>query len=260
MTGAPYKAAVIANGPVGYWRLDDATGPAASNQIGGGGAGVYAGLFGLGQAGPFNDATCMFTPPSGGYVQLPINTPAVLIPSCLELVCKWTPGQTSYAAVRQTGGTAATAQQELSAQTIAFEAGVFNAAVDQNVFGFAPYGNGNWHHVVVNYDTGTCVLFIDGVQDVSLSGLLAPNVLANPFWTIGGWGFRAASAVTRTNGLWAEVALYGHVLTAAQVATHFAALAANAQSAVGGPPSGAVVTAGLDAILAAVRKLFVNQP
>lgn len=43
---------ILARGPILYWKLDDASGPAASDSSGNGRAGAYGGPFTLGQYGP----------------------------------------------------------------------------------------------------------------------------------------------------------------------------------------------------------------
>lgn len=263
MTGAPYVAAVLADSPIMYLRLNDGTGPAASDTSGHGNAGVYNGTFYLGEGGPFDDATCLFTPASGGYVSGPTNVIGSGIPSSIEFVFKWVPGSGAYAWWYGTGATNPTSALEVSAQVTAPEVGVFNGTVDQNVFGFTQFGDSNWHHLVAVLTTGTATLFVDGRLDVQISGLAAPNALVNPFPTLCGWGTRAAASVTRTSGLWAEYALYTHALTLTEVVAHYDALVANAQSPVGTLLGGGTTAAQLQAILdqlgliyAAVHRVF----
>jgi hypothetical protein len=59
--GADYRAAVMADTPSGYWRLDETSGTAAADASGNGNAGTYAGGVTLNEPGP----SPARTPPRG---------------------------------------------------------------------------------------------------------------------------------------------------------------------------------------------------
>jgi hypothetical protein len=75
MTSGPYKSAVLAKQPVGYWRLGEQVGPTAADASGFGSDGTYVGNPALGQAGALvNDhdtAIGLNGPGSRDYVEVP---------------------------------------------------------------------------------------------------------------------------------------------------------------------------------------------
>src|SRR5262249_33386197 len=77
---------------------------------------------------------------------------------------------------------------------------------------------GTWYHVAVTYDGAALVLYVNGVAvgQVAASG---PVNLGTGLWL---GGYPVAGGNYGFNGLVDEAAIYGHALTAAQVATHYA--------------------------------------
>ena len=73
--GDSYSQVVLAKGPVGYWRLGEADGPAAFDSLSNGNDGTYFGNPSFGQPGVINndpDTAVGFTgPDSGDYVEVP---------------------------------------------------------------------------------------------------------------------------------------------------------------------------------------------
>jgi len=67
-TPPSYKASVLADHPVAYWRLDEATGTVMADATGNGHDGVYAGAFSLGQPGALasDDDLAVGFDPAGG--------------------------------------------------------------------------------------------------------------------------------------------------------------------------------------------------
>jgi hypothetical protein len=69
-----YSSVVLAKGPVGYWRLGEASGPAAADASGNGNGGTYLGNPAFGQAGAIvndpNTAIGLKGPNSKDYVEI----------------------------------------------------------------------------------------------------------------------------------------------------------------------------------------------
>lgn len=257
-SGAAYVAAVLADNPIAYWRLNDAVGPAASNLVGGGPVAVYGGTFSLGQGGPFDDATTAFFATSG-YVTAATGFVSYAHFS-FEFICRVIPGQACYMMMLANGATGTFAAFDVFLNPGQdFSEDIWTAPnVAQTNFGFAQYGNGAWHHVVATWDGTHVAMYVDGVAD-ALAVAPSINAVAAPSIDLGGWHQRAASATTRANGQFGEFAYYNTVLTVLQVQTHFQALATNTSVPVGQGSTSSADIAMLDLlnkIYAAVHKVY----
>jgi hypothetical protein len=255
---AAYQAAVLADSPIGYWTLGDASGPAASNSVGGGAAGAYGGTFYLGEPSLYDDATCMYTPSAGGYMVVPSGVWTNPAAFSIELCCKLALGQSgNYMFFIGNGATGNFASVDIDLATSAFTETIWTAPnVSTFVVGSLQWTDGRWHHLVVTRDATQCQIFVDGGLDAVIPGGIAPQALVNSTISIGGWSQRVASTGTRATGFYSDLAVYTHVLSAAAVANHYKTAASNTTMPIGGQGQAQAQLDLLNQIYAAVHALY----
>jgi hypothetical protein len=237
-----------------YWKLDDATGPAAGDSSGFGNPGVYGGQFQLGQPGP-EAGTNAVVISDGGLIQTLGNTPVTARPYSMTI---WVVAErinpAQIAMLYNGNGNARGMGVLWDSNDPTSEAikTLVGGVTIRPILGSLPIGVA-WHHVALtnNAATGATKLYLDGVQ--LEAPLLAPNVIAATDKFSVGSGLQGA--------LWyaAHAALFNIELTAAQVLAQF-----NAPAALQAPPPVSAfgitqitsIEADLALILAAVRKTF----
>jgi hypothetical protein len=240
---APYAAAVLADHPIGYWRLGETGGTVAFDSIGGNN-GVYNSVT-LSRPGynPLDTNTAAgFGPSINSYVgSVPIDFATA--GNAAFSVEAWVKGnaQTTDAGI-VTKGTGAGGEQfnlDTGAGGHAFRFFVRDANSGAAHLANGNTGpNGNWRHVVgvCNEAAGLVVLYVDGVSNAS--GAITPgNGLlssANPL-TMGSRQSGTTAYDDQFVGTLDEVAIYNYVLTPAQVQAHYA-LRTNFPPAFGSNP------------------------
>ncbi|EEF61359.1 LamG-like jellyroll fold domain-containing protein [Pedosphaera parvula] len=248
----PFWQNVLANNPMGYWRLDEKTGTIAHDYV-------------AGNNGTFNSVTLnqpgnntldthtavKFGPAINSYVGgIPIdfsttNNPAFSVEA-------WVKGaaQSTDAGIvtRGTGSGGEQFNLDTGGTSHAFRFFVRDGASST-----ARLASGNvvlnnaWHHVVGVCDepNGIVVLYVDGVSNAagtipSGSGLKSS---ANAM-TIGSRQSGTTAYDSQFNGSIEEVAVYNYALSAAQVQAHFGAVTNRSPSFLVNPFTVAGVTAG----------------
>ena len=221
-TGRCYKDAVLADNPVGYWRLGETAGTTAVDGVRGR-HGVYTNGPTLNQAGALNGDANPATRFDGVDDRVVVPLETALNPSQF----------TVEAWARPTGG----------AGTIRNVAASFYDSGGPNVRGYflgadnsdkwvMYLGTGTtyawvsaqsvvlntWTHVVGSFDGTTARLYVDGVLVDTKAVTYSPNTV-QPFtmggWPyLGGWGDQFAGQID-------EVALYGTVLPATRIQAHY---------------------------------------
>ncbi len=83
------------------------------------------------------------------------------------------------------------------------------------------YNDGRWHHVVGTFRPGAMTLYVDGVQVAAGDAVMAEPL--HGYWRVGAGVTWVSGASSWFSGLLDEVAVYPSVLSAGQVANHFAA-------------------------------------
>jgi hypothetical protein len=226
--GSAYRSAVVNDGPVAYWRLDEATGAmTAHDQTGHGHDGTYSATCALGAAGALlNDSdpavgfdgdtsSVDVTPP--GPLDFPGNKPfsveGWLKPArvgdkyhhALNHESQPGPGvvREGYAVFI-----------EAPAGNLDFERFVANQGM--TLRGPVTYVN-QWYYVVGTYDTATLMFYVNGAMVGAQGDGRAGNALADGFY-IG-----AGETQKFFNGTIDEVAIYDKALTQAQVTAHYRA-------------------------------------
>jgi len=222
---SPYAAAVLADGPVGYWRLTEQAGIVAVDLIAAN-DGAYTGAFTLGQAGLitstpgdtsvlFNGVTgCVLVPhsvayciPTTGFISIEFLWLANTDGTNQHLLGKTQAALTEYDIQRRTTG--------------AFRENVWNGAgvsVAQFTTGALwVAATGKHHHAYTMDDVANISIgYMDGVAvgtDVTWVGATAITAANLAFGQVG-------NNTSFFNGRMQEVAIYDYILTPAQIAAH----------------------------------------
>jgi hypothetical protein len=228
--GSGYSGTVLADSPLGYWRLGE--GPAtAADSSGNGRSLTYSGSASYGQPSLIpsdtSDLSYSMSIVTGGAQA---SDAAWMHPSAftIEAVVKWAGTNTSNTqciASKTVGGTVnATNYQFMlykpsggsNVSVIVGSSGGAGTLNDTSSF----LGSGSTvRHIAATFDGSTVKLYGDGslLQSTSLSGTLAPCTSA-AFWI----GDTAGGSRKWAGGL-DEVAYYGTALSSTRIAAHFAA-------------------------------------
>ena len=214
----PYAQAVLADRPLGYWRLDDAaTSGCVVDSSGNGLNGTPNGGITGNQPGAFtsfgdNDAATAFDGATG-YISL--GDPAALQPSQVSVEA-W---------VNTTNPGGIIVRKRFYGYGLALNGAgdpVFGIddsnAISYNATGSASVADGNWHYLVGTYNSQQVCLYVDGVQ--ANCATAAPIYYQPDLVAIGRDGGASDSYF---NGRIDDVAIYGAALNQQQVQTHYAA-------------------------------------
>ncbi|HEY3819332.1 MAG TPA: LamG-like jellyroll fold domain-containing protein [Polyangiaceae bacterium] len=217
-----YRAAVLADAPLAYWRLGETSGTVAHDETGHGYDGTYTGTYTLGTAGALaGDANTAVTLDGvTGQVdvgdnfdfvgQVPFSfeawvKPAVIDSEYRHIVTKMAfdgsgNPQTGTYVLLQKGTTILGFER--------WQAGDTLLAVEDSVFPAA----GSWAHVVATYDGNLGTLYVNGAQVQAATS---------------GGGIQASGVHlllgNLIQGVLDEIAVYGTALPAARVTAHYQA-------------------------------------
>ncbi|MEV1329485.1 LamG domain-containing protein [Micromonospora costi] len=213
-----YAAEVLADKPVGYWRLGERSGTSAEDASGSGNRGAYTDAVTLGRPGALTGDPDTAAELTGGHVAIP-DSASLSVDGSFTLeawvnlndVCgqygvveKYdAPAYNGYALRVLPGG-------RVSALTLG-AAGQLASVEGQTVV--TP---DTWHHLAAVYDGSTISVYVDGRLDGSAATTVNPTDGAGSLKL----GARGDDAGTRLAGMLDEVAVYDHALSAAEVAQH----------------------------------------
>jgi len=213
-----YRAAVVGDGPAGYWRLGEGSGTVASDAMGGS-TGAYRNGVTLGAASLTSDAADGAAGFDGVNDSVAVPSTTSLSASAAVTVEAWVrpsalPGAGSFASVVTKAESFA-----LQFNGPQLEFTTMRNGTRRRVQ--APAGTivaGQRYHVVGTYDGTTQRLFVNGVLVASgnFSGALAVN--GNPV-VIGSWD----TGSEFLSGTIDDAAVYRKALSSRQVASHFSA-------------------------------------
>ena len=218
-----YAAAVTADSPVGYWRLDDSSGPTAVATVGS--DGTYVGSISYGIAGAVAGDNAVHLAPTVGYVSVPRLVSADF---SLEFWFKdAAPVQDSqlqwYDGAALVDGDVSGVNNDFGVSIDAsghVMAGVGNPDTTVHADG-ADYGDGGWHYVVFTrtQSSGAIALWVDGALQASNPGTGNTGLLnAASVLTLGDYSTGAGGSGAVID----ELAQYPTVLTPAQITAHYA--------------------------------------
>jgi len=228
-TNSSYAAAVLADKPLAYWRLDETSGTLARDYVGGNN-GIYNGVT-LNQPGynPVDaDRAATFGPAINSYVgSIPIDFATAT--NRVFSVEAWVKGnaQTTDAGIITRGQGAGGEQCNLDTGSGSHAFRFF--VRDKTGAAYLANGtvgpNGTWRHVVgvCNQPSGAVLLYVDGVLNATNTIVVGSGLLSTAnAMTIGS---RQSGTTTYNNqfvGSIDEVAVYNYALTPNQIANHFA--------------------------------------
>jgi len=233
-----YSTEVLADQPVGYWRLREMTGTTALDE-GGNSAGpfngTYTGSFTLNQVGPLygGSGTAALTNASNGNVIIG-NQASLNLAGDLTIEFWWRPSTFSELAQETLLGSSVTAPAPYEVTTAAL--GVGNGAKPQysgwdqsgQLALTYPLGWANgtlpanaWGHVVITRENGRITFYVNGVAyQAAFSHLSAVKPSASVDVRIGR-NTRDSSGIVDSR--MAHVAIYDHALSSDRIAAHYAA-------------------------------------
>jgi hypothetical protein len=217
-----YRAAVLADTPLAYWRLDETSGTVAHDATGHGHDGTYVGTFTLGQTGALaGDAdTAVGLDGVSGHVDVGLAfdfSPS--LPFTFEAWVKLTTIDTTYRHVVTNmqygvGGMPFTGTYIVyvqSADKLGLErwsSGTTELAVESPTF----TATNVWAYVVGTFDGTTGTLYVNGIAQAAASSLAGTT--ASGVDVV--WGDLLAGTLD-------EAAVYDHALPQARVTAHYAA-------------------------------------
>jgi hypothetical protein len=222
MSDAVYREAVLASAPHAYWPLADGAGATLVAEIVGGRTGqVFGPVAFAAAADPWGAPAAAHFDGTGGQVVSVISEPADSGPFTIE----------AWYRVTGLGGCALV---ELNGSNIAATSGTYspsltlwsNNRLDGFCYGGSPSAledpatsaDGLWHHAVFVFDGTALILYRDGLHVATATGAVVRNGVQG-FWRMG----RGARISGLLLGDLAHIAVYNSVLTADDVAAHFAA-------------------------------------
>jgi hypothetical protein len=224
---APYTAAVKADHPVAYYRLDETGGTKMASQVGPGADGSYFGAPVFGQAGALAVANAAVVLQGADGARIPV-APRQSV--SMELWVKstdttgadparWWTGEAlvdgdAYAVAHDYG-------TSLVAGKVAFHVGDTDNNRDVTIASTQSINDGAWHQVVATRDglTGALAIYVDGRLDASGAGPQSRRYAVNGL-TLGSLQSGPGDFLRGTVD---EVAIYNQPLSAAAVARHYAA-------------------------------------
>ena len=234
-----YIAAVIADAPLGFWRLNETAGLVAHDEMG-----LHDGTYNRDVSAPtFGtipgpvDATAIYLPvpyymsgpaPAEQSVRITGFNPAIYTMECWAHIPS---GGTGFDEVIMGNNTHDWGGQ--SGQFIAMKGGAYNASgyyansgSYQELAEMTTSLPPGWHYIVVTADaTHLPLMYIDGTLWSTSAPGSGPGVIVPGTcdFVIGMNGVSPSTQRPFAGGAMAEVAVYGYALTAGQVAAHYAA-------------------------------------
>ena len=214
---AAYTGAVLADHPLGYWRLGDALDTAVMSDATGQYPGTYVNGAGgspqLGISGDGDTAAYFIGNDQYGYVN------GLQAPQQAYSLEAWVlPSKAAAGMVLQQGAAGALYIDSQGRYTFVPDSNdVQNLLVDDVPADAVPAGgSGRFHHVVGTWDGSTAILYVDGREVASGASTQAPSGAATfyiGYGTLGPW----------FSGYIDEVAYYDHALAPDRVLAHYLA-------------------------------------
>jgi PKD repeat protein len=204
----PYRDAVLADNPAGYWRLGEHAGSTSRDERGGA-PGLFGGAFVLGQPGvlgALGNTSAAFDGVSG---EVAVPGPELSTEGSMEGWFRWQAGTAVMRDSTETGGWLLAFESE---GTLRYRVG--GRGYDTGI-PIAEVRDGGWHHIVATKDGAQARLYVDGKLVHSGGGAL--STLAAPPWHVMRNGVREVYSAGEAD----EIAVYTSALDAADVERHY---------------------------------------
>ncbi|GAA2882278.1 hypothetical protein GCM10010524_13610 [Streptomyces mexicanus] len=223
-----YRGAVLGGAPTEYFRLGEAAGAAKALDEVRGGDGTYSGVT-LGAAGPFSDHKAASFDGTDSYVEVP---DALLHAGNDRSVELWFKTSSQGVLIGDQSVPVAGATAASGTWTPVLYIGTDNKLHGHFWSGTATGGtafsstrtvtDNTWHHAALTVTGTTQVMYLDGVQQATVTG--APNDQSNSHLYLGAgfaknW-YDSPGDVSHFKGSLAEVAFYGTGLTQDDIEAH----------------------------------------
>jgi large repetitive protein len=220
-----YGAAVVADGPQVYWRLDETSGTAARDVVSGDtSSGTYTSGVDLGAdaspAGP--DGTAIRLP--GDSAQRMVTGTQIGNPTVFSLETWFRTTTTRGGRLIGFGnsrtGTSSSADRHIyMLDTGQLRYGITSGGQNQNVDSPAAYNDDRWHHVVATQGPGGQRLYVDGAP-VASGGAATPDNYTG-YWRLGTDSVWGGASSASFSGLLDEAAVYPTVLAPQTIERHY---------------------------------------
>lgn len=237
VTGRPYYDEVMADSPLAYWRLGEASGTTAADAVGSH-AGTYVGSPTLGVAGAIAGNAAVTFNGLSQYVSVTYAELGARIGAGIS-VEMWVKKSTSVTAslcgvINDGLATAFLINDNQDVTGAAYSAGKLRVYTRDNsnssrshTFDGTTLNNGAWHHFAATLTSTTFKVFIDGTEKPIVETLLIGSGNPNPSnfqypILFGARSFRGVPLLY-TAGTIDEVAIYPTALSPARIAAHYAA-------------------------------------
>ncbi|HEY2429889.1 MAG TPA: LamG domain-containing protein, partial [Acidimicrobiales bacterium] len=245
-TGSHFPTAALDAGPAAYWRLDDASGAAATDSVAvneGVDNGTYSGVT-LGQPGPLpgSGATAASFNGTSSYMRLPssITSNASFLDGSYVTLGLWFKTSSDNGVLFSTQADPLSAGSTPGNYTPSLYVGS-DGKLQAEFWGGASaisspasVADGSWHYAVLTAAGATQWLYLDGSLVGSTTGTVGltgqPNVYVGGGFLGGNWPDEAnehksgnTGYATYFNGEISDVAAYGHYLTAPAIQRLYAA-------------------------------------
>jgi hypothetical protein len=219
-----YQSEVLADSPIRYWPLDDASGSTADDATNNA-DGTYSGTPTLGVAGPIAGATAV----------------SFLAASSQQVLCPFTGLSTAWSLRLwwKSGGTAGSVIFRDSTASNGWLMILTNSDADvqlrangtnRTITGLGTtLDNGSWHEIVVTSSGTQVITYVDGSAVDTWSVSAAASTVATPFRFA-----RNGTAASYYTGSYAQIAVYNTVLSGARVAATYAASSGGTSYAAAG--------------------------
>jgi hypothetical protein len=259
MAPMTFATEVLADGPIGYWRLGEAPGAAnAADASGNANSGTYSGGITLGQPGFHGGDTAALFDGVTGRIVVPDSEVLNPLNITMEAKVRWDGPNDLQQRILEKSSYAQLAQYGLSILAdghVQVELRMSGAPTSVKVISIGVAAQGAETHIMATYDGATIRIFLNGILDPSETA--APGSIdtkppdpTNP--TASGVGI--GNQIDRDRpfkGLIDEVALYPRALSAGRILAHYQAqfvtrvVVQYAAKFICGKSAGAVVAPGV---------------
>lgn len=228
-----YRDEVLADSPVGYWRLGEASGTVANDETANNRDGTYINTPTLGVAGPgtLTDTAITIVRANSERVEIPDAADWSITSHAgnaftVEFWVKWVDypdnnTERQYVISKESGEWAFMCfEQSLGNQPcfIVWDTGF--ADIARAAWDMAGPTEGTWYHIVAGYDGAAAFLYVNGTASTAITH---PGSMANYTQNANQLviGARNDSGLQTLEGSVDEVAIYGHVLSPTRIQAHY---------------------------------------
>lgn len=220
--GGSYRDLILADSPVAYWRLGEASGTAAADEVGSF-AGAYVGSPTLAQAGAISGDASMSVTLNGSSQRVGISS-AVLSAMPYTLEAWINPATiTGFKTILSVGRDHTSRHilyLELNTSRITFNKFI-NGAFQGRQTATGVVSAGSWQHIVLTHDGTTVTMCHNGAVVAATGTFTAEFPTGVNRTAIGAFVDSNGSFINWFGGGIDEVAIYASALTGAQILAHY---------------------------------------